>query len=88
MKDHRLPHHECPSCEMALDAATDAYGEATPEPGDLTVCIYCAAILVFTDTMGLRLPTDEEFAALPQETRQSVERLVQTINAHGPGVRP
>jgi predicted amidophosphoribosyltransferase len=47
----------CPCCGAKLDAATG--GRLAPRPGDVTICAYCAAPLVFTEG-GLRAPTDAE----------------------------
>jgi hypothetical protein len=44
----------CPECRYKLDAATAAFSHAKPGPGDVTVCINCAALLEFTDELGLK----------------------------------
>jgi hypothetical protein len=59
----------CPHCGKILDAWTGASlgskEPPTPEPGDPTICAYCAALLVFADYHGrLREPTVEERAAI------------------------
>lgn len=48
----KLDMNCCPTCESKLDGATAIDGEQTmPEPGDITVCVYCTEVLEFTTTM-------------------------------------
>jgi hypothetical protein len=49
----QLPTRKCPVCETKLNAATavDA-ADVLPETGDITVCFYCAAVLVFAPDLG------------------------------------
>jgi len=58
------PH--CPRCSTLLDAATDTnlQDPRTPKPEDLTICIKCGLLLVFTADMSLRRATIEEIAYL------------------------
>lgn len=59
----------CPSCGSKLNGATDPVGDATPSSGDITVCLYCGHILVFTDDLRLRNPTDEEIHEIAGDVR-------------------
>lgn len=52
MTTSRLIPHQCPCCESTLDAATSVNCNASPRPGDVTVCFYCAAPLEFTGDLG------------------------------------
>jgi len=54
--------HECPHCGYLLDAATacDLNDETEPKTGDMSVCIDCGEVCVFTDHLHLRKPTDSE----------------------------
>lgn len=54
--DHKLnTQPNCLSCGKLLDGAmaTDDQG-GTPEPGAITVCIYCGHLMAFTRDMMLR----------------------------------
>lgn len=79
----RTPPVRCPACDHLVDAATSTQGEATPSPGDLSVCVYCAAVLEFADDLRLTLMTQEQVDALEPEIRaavtsaRSVVRLVK-----------
>lgn len=50
----------CPVCGATLNAASGIEHEETPRPGDATVCVHCAAILLFDDDLRLRKPTKAE----------------------------
>lgn len=49
------PH--CPQCLKLLDGFTAVASEkeARPSPGDVTVCVYCRAVLQFTGDLGLEM---------------------------------
>lgn len=67
----------CPNCGYGMDAATAAFEDVRPEPGDLSVCIKCAALLEFThdmkfapaDTRRLSLDTLEQLAQVQAAVR-------------------
>lgn len=58
--EHDVTPNRCPNCTHILEEATGVTTDDAPKPGDVTLCIYCAAVLVFTDDMMVRLPTEEE----------------------------
>lgn len=76
MKDNHgvVEVSKCPACGYAnLDCATGAFEEdLTPKPGDLSLCIRCGDMLVFTDKLGLRLPTKEEYENLPDYVKKQI----------------
>ena len=73
--------HACPHCGKQQDAVTDAYGEASPKPGDLGVCFTCGGLMIFVDDDRIvRAPTDEERAYALSDPK--VERLVGMILTH------
>lgn len=63
----RTPLTICWHCDRPLDAATpiDA-GDPVPEPGAVSLCLYCGAVGVFADDMRLRPPTEPELDELGQ----------------------
>jgi hypothetical protein len=66
--NHTIPHNEKPG-----DAA------AVPSPGDLSVCFYCAAYLIFEDDISLRLMEVDEVVELPSDTLYELTRLRNII---------
>jgi hypothetical protein len=46
-RDHHVEATSCPSCGHNLDAAAGVTADRAPEPGDVTICAYCGAGLVF-----------------------------------------
>ena len=47
-----LGHEDtCPICFNKLDSATCVNGRVRPSPGDLTICLYCAELLVFDKSL-------------------------------------
>lgn len=76
--NERVPPCLCPRCGQLLDAATDATLEGKyPSPGDFSVCLKCAAVLVFTDNFKLRLATSLELATFPKETVTELRMAVR-----------
>lgn len=70
---HLVPA-DCPSCGHNLDAATAVNEDAIPKSGDLTICAYCTAWLVFTDPQGVRIMTEDEALELPDDVLQMLQR--------------
>lgn len=54
----------CPYCGHGLDGYTGITGDATPEPGDASLCVYCAGLLVFAEDLTPREPTEAELPEL------------------------
>ncbi|HEY7233895.1 MAG TPA: hypothetical protein VH539_07080 [Gemmatimonadaceae bacterium] len=61
----------CPACGTKVDDATIVFNDrkALPEPGDFTVCLYCAAVSVFDDQLRLRPPTADERREMAEDQR-------------------
>jgi hypothetical protein len=74
MSTLRTKPNLCPYCGALLDAAGSFDEESTevPGPGDASICIGCAGLLVFTEDMGVRKLLDDDFAKLPAEHRRDL----------------
>lgn len=77
---------ECPDCLARVDGATPLTPNTTPEAGSITVCAYCGAVLVFTETLELTRITDEVWETMPAATANTLrhysalfKRLRQTV---------
>ena len=74
--DHKTPRVGCPVCLNPLDCATETPGpKGAPEPGDLSLCLFCAALLVYDPDMSLRKITMAEWNALTPQGREYVSRV-------------
>lgn len=57
-----------------MDGVT-AYGDKPhPDPGDVTICIECANLLVFTDDYTLRKPAPSELLRMLQDPHLQMVR--------------
>lgn len=43
----RLPASKCPECGEKVDAATHVSSMEMPSPGDVSLCLYCGALLEY-----------------------------------------
>jgi hypothetical protein len=77
MKTHLCnPNATCPYCGHCHEAATDlVHHDQKPSAGDFTVCIECANILVFTDTLETKKPNNEEL-----KCAQNIPELMKYIS--------
>jgi hypothetical protein len=81
-RDTHVPSSPCPFCGADLDHAFSA-ADATPSPGDLSVCIVCASALVFDDALHLQPLSPAEFAGLDSELQDALRRhqaMVRSID--------
>lgn len=70
----------CPSCAALVDDATGlGNGKRQPSPGDITVCCYCAIVLVVTETHGFRRAEPAELDELEGSKRELLERAVALL---------
>jgi hypothetical protein len=69
MRETRLPACHCPYCETRLDAATNLAKVIMPKPGDISVCIQCAQILIFADDLTLRKPLPADKITITDEIK-------------------
>jgi len=75
-RDTLVPECACPWCGYRFDAAMaadPAYPDATPSPGDVSVCTSCAQILVFADDLTVRaaMPGEVEFTPELRRAQQA-----------------
>lgn len=74
-----VPKTECPYCGKVNDLASSFKGKEKPEPGDISICIKCAGILVFDEELRIRRPTDSELINI--QTSQSWSEVAKVIQA-------
>jgi hypothetical protein len=59
----------CPICGAIHDrhVRISNLRHERPKPGDITICIRCSGFLVFTDTLDLALPTEQQLTELQRD---------------------
>lgn len=75
-----MPKDVCPRCGSRLDCASHP-ADAQPGPGDMSVCLYCGAALVFLEDLRTRLATQEEIEETP--VVKSFQAAVLRVRASG-----
>jgi hypothetical protein len=84
----RLPPQMCLSCGRLVDAASDVEGKSVPKPGDVTICIGCAHVMVFTEDLKLREPTAQEAEEIAEDDKVARARwAIMTMRAKERGRR-
>jgi hypothetical protein len=78
MKTTDLPGDRCLDCNTPLECATDALTEATPKPGDFSICFRCGHVMAFDPGLKLRALTGAEIVELAGD-----QRLVKLQTARG-----
>jgi hypothetical protein len=64
LKDYETPKALCPYCGYAVDRALEAQAGTQPRPGDLSLCMACSGLSIFSDALTLRMPTRSEIIAI------------------------
>lgn len=78
-KTTRTPIVHCPQCNHAFNAATNVDGIASPNPGDLSVCIGCGCALEFGQGYSLKALSAAELEQIRQEDPEAFATLQTTI---------
>jgi hypothetical protein len=69
----------CPCCGHIIEAATNVDSELAPDPGDVTICLYCCNLLMFSDDMQLIKFPKVLFSTLSEEMRGKLSKVQQAI---------
>lgn len=70
-----VPKACCPECHAELDTATSARGDYTPAQGDVSVCVYCGALLQFDPSLVLVPLSEDELESLDDEIVQVLKQM-------------
>ena len=73
----KLDYSYCPHCRTKVNAAGSIDKPATPKPGDINICFYCANINIYDEDLKVRLPTPEEIEEISKD--QSVLHIQEKI---------
>lgn len=72
--NHRTP---CPLCAYPINAHTPMEGCDPPAQGDVTVCLQCCGVLMFTKELELETVAIE---SLPEPTQRDLRRAIRLIH--------
>lgn len=85
----KMGDDHCPVCASQLDAVQSMEKpNYKPSPKDLTLCMYCAAILVFEDDMALSEFPPVVFDTLDEETKKKLLEGIVGILKFAPPKTP
>lgn len=76
---YTCPDSRCPRCSAQLTGALNPTSEDDPSADDLSVCTYCAAVLVFNHDLTLRPATPEELQSLSSLLRARLRLYVDFV---------
>lgn len=71
----------CPACGHVVDSATSIGGKTQPKPGDVGVCLYCAAYLEYDELLTTTVLADTAFEELPDATKALLRRARELIRS-------
>lgn len=72
----------CPGCRAMLDSDICHTKEgAEPRPGDLSVCRYCCAPMIYLRDRSRRLLTRAEIAELPADLQRRLRTVMLQVGA-------
>lgn len=83
MKEHQVEKQKCPTCGQENDRASCPYSDDAPRPGDVSVCIACQNLHVYTDSLTLRPVTEKDIEDMPLDAVAQIQRLL--LQAKGEG---
>jgi len=73
----RTQSQPCPACRRIVDATTSVTEKGVkPCEGDYLVCVYCGAMLRFSEDQSLRLADDHELKELMRLEPQFFRLLI------------
>ena len=78
---HEVPMSTCPWCGTDLDRAASVESDSRLEAGDVTVCLRCAGVLVFTNDLAVRKATGEELRECGLDPRiRKIQHVIRTMH--------
>jgi hypothetical protein len=78
---HRMKEHRCLRCDELLDAATAIPGSSKERParGDVSICLKCNHVAIFTRGGKLREPRSDELRVIVADRRITNARNVLSL---------
>jgi hypothetical protein len=70
----------CPVCRHTLNRASNTPGSnLAPQAGDISVCLGCAAVLIFDDDHTLHQRTDAELSMMEPDVIETVRKTQKAV---------
>lgn len=80
LSQFRVPPATCPHCRRGLDGATELEsGGGLPKPNDITLCAYCATVLVFNHDLTLRPAGGDDLSELSPAQAETVKQAESAL---------
>jgi hypothetical protein len=82
-RESATPTNDCPYCGNQNNRVTDPRGDDVPKRGDVSVCIRCGGVGLFTRRLRVRKPLPGEIAVLAADPELGpfVRRMQETVRA-------
>jgi hypothetical protein len=64
-----VPESRCPHCKQKLDGAFNVGDNATPSPGNVSLCAVCGNWMIFDRDLKLVKPSPGMLAAIKRDRR-------------------
>ncbi len=78
-----IPLEACIGCGRPVNSAANPQApEATPAPGEFSVCVECSEITVFNEKLQRVRPTAADMATLTAEEKLDLMQVVTTVRKH------
>jgi len=71
--------YKCPVCGHNLDSEIWVTGDKDPQPGDISICYYCASANEFTENLNLKNITVHDFKLLDDATKSTILSILREI---------
>lgn len=75
----RIKRTTCINCGHTLDACTAMEDGATPNPGDITICLYCGEVSAFCEDLTTRSVSKEEFESYDDDLKSEIIKVQALI---------
>jgi hypothetical protein len=81
--DSRIPPSTCTGCGHALTASSGVGNDDVPDPGSVSICVYCGKMTVFDENLMLREPTEAERKEILEEPCVQAARRAVVMTRRG-----
>jgi NAD-dependent SIR2 family protein deacetylase len=82
LNDHETPECRCLKCNQTFTGALETTESGPPQPGAISVCISCGAVMIFGEDLKVREFTDSEVSELlaDHETMRYLQNAVSVVH--------